>query len=242
MRILFTLSLLFLSIATKAQPRLEAGLTGGGNIVTGLTGWYNLKDLTKSSFSKDIVKGYSGTVKLIVDTRKWQFGLAAETGSLRGTLIRDISTASDMESTMYAPVIYGKQPVEKQNVAGPYVSPYLLINYKFNFSEAVYLYLGPLGGRMFAVNDLTWDGKASGWLAGGNIGVLIRLTDRLYLDITEGWRKIWVRGPEISSKNARQTYNAKIVDNEHFEKGVALAINNYNLSYVNSSLGIRIIL
>jgi hypothetical protein len=96
---------------------------------------------------------------------------------------------------------------------------------------------------VFTNNNLSWNGKSSGWVAGGNLGIVIRLSDRISLDIAESWRMAWVRGDEITFENRRQWYNPEVLGPKtNFTQDythVAFAINRYNLSYANSSIGIR---
>ncbi len=247
--------LLSFSFTVFAQPRIDIGLTVGGIVPTSLTAidanpyayasFYGNTQKVPVNFSKAF--GLNGTVKGLIDFRNLQLGIGLEGGSIKSTVGRQVGLKVDIEENfMFSMYVIPGVVVEKQNIAAPYLTPHLMLHVKFNFSDHVYLYTGPIGGRMFSKNDLSWNGKSSGWVAGGNLGLVIRLSDRISLDIAEGWRMAWVRGDEITFDNRRQWYNPEILgpkthttqDNTH----VAYAINSYNLSYANSSIGIRLTL
>ncbi len=243
--------LLSCSCTLFAQPRIDLGLTAGGVVPISLTAIdanpyvysYNQKlpiDISKA-FGLNVV------AKALLDFHNLQLGIGVEGGSIKGTVGRRVGFKEDIEENFEYPLyVIPAVAAEKQNIASPYLLPHLILHIKFNFSDRVYLYTGPVGGRMFSNNNLSWNGKSSGWVAGGNLGIVIRLSDRISLDITESWRMAWIRGDEITFENRRQWYNPEVLgpktnmtqDYTH----VAFAINRYNLSYANSSIGIRLTL
>lgn len=243
--------LLSFSSTLFAQPRIDLGLTAGGSVVTSLTGIdvnpYAYGSMKKVPLGFNIAYGFSITAKALLDFRNVQLGIGVEGGSLKGTVNRQVGFKEDIEENfLYGLYVISGVETEKQNIASPYLLPHLMLHAKFNFSDRVYLYTGPIGGRMFSNNNLSWNGKSSGWVAGGNLGIVIRISDRISLDIVEGWRMVWVRGDEITPYNRRQWYNPEIlgpktnIPQEYTH--VAYALNSYNLSYANSSIGIRVTL
>lgn len=234
---------LILPLTVKAQPHFELGLTGGFSAATTFKAVNENPYIQKTSISHREVYGYNGAAKGLVDFRVCQLGIGLETGTLKANALRTIGFKDDIETNyMYHFTVYTGVELEGQKLAAPYMTPNVFINFKVNFSNNVYLYLGPMGGRMFSNNDLSWNGKSAGWLTGGNLGVVIKLSDRISINIAEGWRMVWMRGENINLdfENRKYWYNSDIIIPQPPEQThVVLSVNSYNMSYANSAIGIR---
>lgn len=244
-------ALFFLLLPLKAltQPSYELGLTGGFSDVLSLKNTHENTYLYshKRPVSHYKAYGFNGTLKILLDIHKWQFGFGAETGGLSGTVARDIGFKRDIEENFQYHLRIDKDvELEDQKIAAPYITPHIFVHMKFNFSDHVYMYAGPIGGRMFSKNELSWNGQSAGWVAGGNLGIAVRLNDRIILDLSEGYRISWVRGAELIHTNRKQWHNDIVLGPEPQagvvvgDPNVAFAINRYNLSYATSSVGIRV--
>ena len=232
---------MLLPFAAKAQPHFEVGLTGGVATITSLTHLSDaplIKNKTPISYSNAF--GYTGAVKALIDFRVCQLGAGIEGGEMGGSLHRVVGFKEEINANLPFQLATYDYEIEGQKVAAPYIAPNLFFHFKINFSDRLYLYVGPMGGRMFSKEDLSWDGKSSGWVAGGNLGLAIKLSDRISIDIAEGWRMAWMRDTNTDITNRRQWYNPKVVGQEGRLTYVALSYNTYNMSYASSSVGIRV--
>lgn len=245
-------AILSFPIAIYAQPDIELGLTAGGVGVTSLKG-INTNPYIYGTIHKKIpvdfdkAFGFNGAAKALLNFHSFQLGLGVEGGMIKGTVAREVGFKKEIEENiMYSFYVIPGVETEQQKIAAPYLMPHLFFHIKFNFSDGVYLYTGPIGGRLFSKNDLSWNSKSSGWVAGGNLGIVVKLTDRVSLDIAEGWRKVWVRGDEINLSSRMEWYNPKVLGpptskNQQFTH-VAYSLNSYNLSYGSTAIGVRLTL
>lgn len=237
---LFVSAMLILPIALDAQPRFELGLTGGVATLTSLTHVYkNASIISKDPISYNKVFGYSVTAKALVDFRVCELGVGIEGGAMNGTLHRVVAFKEEVDANLPYPIITRNNEIEEQKIAAPYIAPNLFFHFKINFSDRIYLYTGPIGGRIFSKEDMSWNGKSTGWIAGGNLGLVIKVSDRISIDIAEGWRMAWIRDFNTDINNRRQWYNAKVIAQGEDFTYVALSYNTYNMSYASSAVGIR---
>ncbi len=216
------------------------GLTGGAVTLTSLTNVYkNAADVVKNPIGYNNVFGYNASAKALIDFRAVQLGVCLEGGSMGGALHRVIAYKEEIDANQPYPIVTYRAEIEDQKIAALYITPAFFFHFKANFSDRVYLYFGPTSGRFFSKEDMSWNGKSSGWLAGGNLGLVIKVNDRISIDIAEGWRMAWIRDFNTDINDRRQWYNAKVINQVDMYTTVALSHNTYNLSYVHSSIGIR---
>lgn len=223
MRFLFLLFITSLTFATdtSAISNFHIGLTGGVNTS------FTFLHTVRGPGYEGLALGANGNLKALYNTRKWQFGAGIETGTLNGDVYR---TLINPGSGYYAG---GRIVSTDEKVAAPYVAPHLLVNYKAKFPGGVYMYFGAMGGRMSTKNTMTWDGKGSGWMAGANIGVVIKINKLISLDIYEGWRQGWIKSePDIYG-----TFDqSRKYENYYYY----YPLNKFNLSFFNTNIGLRI--
>lgn len=188
--------------------------------------------------------GGNVTLKAVANTHKWQGGIGVEAGMMKGRLTRLVGSKYDYidEVFLMYPIQYDRMVLRGQSTAGPYFTPHLFINYKVNFSDAVYAYIGPMGGMMFAKNDMSWDGFTSGWTAGANLGAVIDLNEKFGLDISAGIRQAFLRDNSTQPNTARALYNESEIiasTNGVLTEFYARAINEYDIRYLTGNVGVR---
>lgn len=169
--------------------------------------------------------GYNGQAQFMLNAEKWQVGAGIEVGSLKGTARRkaiDRTTHYGYTNTRSYP---------NQPIAAPYYAPQLFVNYKAWLSSNTYLYVGCTGGYMLTGNGLAYDGKGSGWTVGPGVGLAIKITDAISIDISEGWKYAWIR-----NKNAPDFYFDPY---KNYTDPVFVPDNEYNFSFFTTSVGIR---
>ena len=250
----FVLLLTVMPALLYAQPNIQIGITGGANVTTGLKQVvpYNSFPFNNNgiSFNHNLATGGGGTIKGLIDLRHWQFGIGVEVGTIKGALVRGQSTKEDIHRTLEYSSTYNfaftsRDALYGQKIAQPYFIPHLLANYKINFSRSTYMYVGAVGGYMSANSQITWDGKASGLLAGANLGMVFKLTDNIGIDVFGSWRKTWVRKNNYTTSDAESYYNDTEISPSYHGTiipvggHVAEAVNEYNLSFVHAGIGLR---
>lgn len=216
--LLFT-SFIF-STNTLAVSNFHIGLTGGIN--TSFTFMHTLR----GPGYEGLAFGANGSLKALYNIRKWQFGAGIETGTLNGDVYRTLKDPYTGYSTHHRFVS------KDEKVAAPYFAPHLLVNYKAKLPGSIYMYFGAMGGRISTKNTMTWNGKGSGWMAGANIGVVIKINKLISLDIYEGWRQGWIR-------NEPATYGAFDPTRKYYNYYYYYPLNKFNLSFFNTNIGVR---
>lgn len=221
MRLLFLLFVASLTFSNNAiaVSNFHIGLTGGIN-----TSFTFIQGNSGVGY-EGLALGINGGLKVLYNTRKWQLGAGIETGTLNGDTYRSLIDPNTRQSG-------GRFLSADEKAAGPYFSPHLLVNYKAKFPGGIYMYFGAMGGRMFTKNTMTWDGKGSGWMAGANIGVVIKINKLISLDIYEGWRQGWIR-------NEPTTYGVFDTSRKYNDYYYYSPINKFNLSFFNTNIGLR---
>lgn len=144
--------------------------------------------------------GTNATVKLVANFKHWQVGAGVEIGSVKGMLHSPDVLQSG--NTFYVAPVTGRK-----RIASPYIAPYILVNYKKNFTDKFYAYAGVLAGRITTNNDLVPTGTANGNLFGLNGGVVLKLNSILSIEASQGWRYMNVAVKSNITKLAYEKVN-----------------------------------
>lgn len=170
----------FITLASQyayAQQWLQLGAGGGVS--------HAHLSRTVDFYQASPVWGFNGTVKAGADFRYIKFGAAIEAGNIAGKVVRQhVSMRTDDARRTLA---------EQATVAGSYLLPHIFVHGKLGFSNGSYIYLGPVAGMVMANSGLT-ERRYSTFAYGADAGFVFRLSQRLGMEITEGWRQTQVQG------------------------------------------------
>lgn len=232
-RLLF-LMLAFLPATSFAQ--LHFGITGGYNLVFAKVNYTNNIATHSGTDGEDAkFKGLNLSVNAGVDLHKLQLGIGVEAGTFKGDMIRYQVHKNDLYkfSNIYGGPYKFIDAAEGEQVASPYITPHVYINFKQDFARIVSVYVGAMGGYMFGSSHLTTDGKLDGLMVGGNLGVQLNLTDRISIDVHEGLRAGFVG----KKGDLSPVYTANLdrpVNGDYYY----IATDKFTMSFLSTNVGV----
>lgn len=169
MRYLYTLlAVLLISTAVTAKPKMLFGFDFG----VGPT-WYG----GETMITKNAITSTGVTFKFVVDGKRVQFGFGAEALVDNGQVM----------AYHIAPNYYtGGDSIEYGVSEDVYLTPHILLNYKFIARDKIYAYAGvslgiPLIPDNEDINPIRY---------GAQMGVAIKLVKKLHVVISERWRYV----------------------------------------------------
>lgn len=152
-----------LSLTTNAQQqRIQASFLGGYSF-NKIEGTPHLEPLHK-------IRSGNFSTRLMLNYKYIQGGAGFEIGRIRGWLVDTLN-----------PQRLQKIPPD---IAAPYIMTFLFINGKLNIDEErLYLYAGPMAGRVTTNDNYTHSKYNKGWVYGGHVGAVFNLSKVVSIDV-----------------------------------------------------------
>lgn len=182
--VIVVLLTVFFSHNTSAKVGFQFGLTGGFSAAN------TSKEANVSRVAGKSLLGYNAGVKALLDYRWVQFGLGVETGSIYGHMERYALVSFGLHTPVFS------MRNDKASLLGFYTNPYLLVNFKKNIGQTSYLYAGGVAGLMSGSSDISL-GRYNSAVFGANLGWVMKLTDNIGIEVSEGWRRVGVYYDEL---------------------------------------------
>ena len=235
------LTLLLLSVASTAQP---FNRSSGPSFQLGVTGGYNMSFAQSSTGTGGFTNtfksanGANGCVSAAINLSSLQLGVGVEVGSLKGDVSRVMVDKSYEFANTESYLLLLNPPrflttATDEPIASPYIAPHLFVHYNASLGNMLNLYTGVLGGLSFSNNYLVADGNANGWIIGANLGVVINVTDRIGIDIHEGFRMLGV-GNKKKLNDAPPLNTERLIQGGYYYK----TIDHYRFSFLNTNIGL----
>lgn len=229
---------LLLSYNAVAQPGFELGFTTGFG-----TGYASNERINT------ITPGLAGNMcfKALVDTRYMQAGLGVDIGAVSTAEVERDFTVLSSKQGIIGEGIYTDN-IEQAQFATPYYSPFMFVNVKIPTNANLYFYVGGVGGYTFTRHGFdmrpfesnTHYRNVRGVMAGANIGLSIRLTNLLILDIHEGWRMSALKEPDPAGYMAfERSKRVGGFGNSFLYYSPESFVTKYTVHVLTSNIGLR---
>lgn len=172
-----TAFIILVSYHAAAQQWLQLGFNGGVS--------HSHLSQTVDFYQASPVWGFNGTFKAAADFQYIQAGAAVEAGNIAGKIVRQPARQRTDEAA--------KTLAESATIAGGYILPHAFVHGKIKLRNEHYILAGPVAGMITGNSDLTAR-RFSRFAYGANLGIVFKLSRRLGLEVTEGWRHTSIDG------------------------------------------------
>lgn len=160
-------------------------------------------------------RGSAGNLGLILDFKHFQTGLGVEVGHISGFLL------DSTRSNVYVQNIY-YTPSTSLDVLLPYYWLHLHANAKLPIiTDRLYLYAGPLAGRLIGNTKYTDAGLHIGWKLGGQAGIVVNVSDGLGIELSHSMRFFTIKDQDFPmSSYSDITFESISVRSSHTRVGI----------------------
>lgn len=181
--LLFAILTCFSVITTTAQPTFRL-IINGGAMRTFLSSSDDM--LQYNPWYTSVFHG-----RVVCNTGHLQVGAGVFSGGIDRQVVRDSGMIFPTTSVKYQPTSYRRYGPKNNAVsfAWPFISPYVLVNYRRDINKWIEAYGGATAGVFFAksnVYETEWT-KTRNATLGLNAGVQFKITRLLSIDVAANW-------------------------------------------------------
>lgn len=177
MRVMFFIAAFISCYNVAAQQWLQPGAGGGVS--------HSHLSQTADFYQASPIWGFNGTLKATAGFKYIQAGVALEAGNISGKIVRQPAAQRTDEAA--------KTLAESATIAGGYMLPHAFVHGKVNLRNSHYVFAGPVAGMMTGRSGVAEQRFAS-FAYGANLGIVFSLSQRLGLEVAEGWRHTSIDG------------------------------------------------
>lgn len=178
MRFFYIILFSLLPAMAMAQQKIFFGFSAGmisGAVQTGKLSQGGSMDMSSDG-------DYAGNIKVGIENKHWQFGIAAETGVLH------VAALYPVEGRNAAGVIDTFFLKHDRAVLTPFVLPNVFAHYKLNLPRGGYLYGGGMVGAIVGRTDLCVNPDVQSLAGGLQAGISLMLNKYVQFQVMHGWR------------------------------------------------------